>query len=409
MIVFNNWTLTVTGLVARQYDNLSRRIDIEGDLPEGYIWQLLVQSGSNADTILLEPTENGIGALLTADNLSKSGEYYFQLRGTLATDGVTRQHTNMVSSFVPESLTGLGSWPVVPTEFAQVEARILELYQHPPVPGSNGYWLMWDEEKDEYVESHLSLPDISVGPQGETGPQGPAGRDGTAATICIDRVEQLAYGATPTVTELDGSTSSARVYALGIPAGKPGDTGIPGADGISPTVTVTRNDDNSGAIITVTNADGVTTSVEVLDGTDSNVITIPEDESYELVATIEITESVTAITQNFEKSYKELYIFFDQIVANLGTQIFVNTLGSENNFAGTTASYKVARLIHRKGIGMERQDSTGHGSYGFWQSAGITRRYDFGTDTDISSITIRPANINTTTLDSGTIKIYGRI
>ena len=43
MIVFNNWTLTVTGLIARQYDNLSRRIDVEGDLPAGYTWQLLVQ------------------------------------------------------------------------------------------------------------------------------------------------------------------------------------------------------------------------------------------------------------------------------------------------------------------------------------------------------------------------------
>lgn len=181
MIVFNNWTLSVTGLIARQYDNLSRRIDVEGDLPAGYTWQLLVQSGGNADTILLEPTEKGAGALLTADNLSKSGEYYIQLRGVLEADGVTRRHTNVVSAYIPESLTGLGTWPEVPTEFAQVEARILELYQHPPVPGSNGYWLVWDTDKDEYVESQLALPDVSVGPQGpkgdkgDPGPQGPRG------------------------------------------------------------------------------------------------------------------------------------------------------------------------------------------------------------------------------------------
>lgn len=163
MIVFNNWTITVTGMIARQYDNLSRRIDIEGNLPAGYTWQLLVQCGGNADTILLEATETGAGAVLTADNLSKSGEYYIQLRGVLEADGVTRRHTNVVSAYIPESLTGLGTWPEVPTEFAQVEARILELYQHPPIPGSNGYWLVWDTDKDEYVESQLALPEAAAG------------------------------------------------------------------------------------------------------------------------------------------------------------------------------------------------------------------------------------------------------
>lgn len=187
MLQFNNWQLSVTGLIARQYDNLSRRIDVEGDLPAGYTWQLLVQCGGNADTILLEATEKGAGAVLTADNLSKAGEYYIQLRGVLEADGVTRRHTNVVSAYIPESLTGLGTWPEVPTEFAQVEARILDLYQHPPIPGSNGFWLVWDTEKDDYVESQLALPDVSVGPQGpkgdkgdkgDPGPQGPQGEVG---------------------------------------------------------------------------------------------------------------------------------------------------------------------------------------------------------------------------------------
>lgn len=378
MIVFNNWTLTVTGLIARQYDNLSRRIDVEGGLPAGYTWQLLVQSGGNADTILLEATETGAGALLTADNLSRSGEYYIQLRGVLEADGVTRRHTNVVSAYIPESLTGLGTWPEVPTEFVQVEARILELYQHPPIPGSNGYWLVWDADKDEYVESQLALPDVSVGPpgaagfsptvsltetaegvridvtdqegtesatikngqdgapgkdgapgtdgapgkdgsdgqaatleltgaeslpagstptvveqagstaqarkyllkipsgaDGKDGQDGQPGQDGASATVSISRIDLLDYGVAPTVTELDGSTSSARVYALGIPAGKPGDTGSPGADGVSPTVTVARNEADTGAVITAANADGTTTSVEVLDGADGDTYTLP--------------------------------------------------------------------------------------------------------------------------------------
>ena len=406
MMTFKNWTLSVTGLVARQYDNLSRRIDIEGNLPEGYTWQLLVQCGKNADTILLEPTKTGVGAALTADNLSVSGEYYFQLRGILTADGVTKQHTNMVSSFVPESLTGLGTWPKVPAEFAQVEARILELYQHPPVPSSNGYWLVWDTDKNEYVESQLSLPDISVGPQGEMGPPGPAGKDGADATVCIARADVLAYDALPTVTELEGSTSSARVYALGIPAGKPGAFG---ADGVSPTVTVARNEADTGAVINVINADGSTASVEVLDGADGGIISGVEDSPYELAATIEITEAVSIITQDFEKSYKELYVFFENITASQSAQIMINTLSSANGFAGTTAYYRVSRLIHRSGMGMERQDSTGHGTYGFWNDGTITRRYDLGTDADIDYVTIKPSNPNTTTITGGTFKIYGRV
>ena len=184
MILFDNWTIWMfpeAAPFAQQYDDGSRRVDVEGDLPEGYTWQLLVQCGDSADTILLTPTQKGVGAVLGADNLSLAGSYDLQLRGTLEADGTTKRHTNVVSCFVPESLTGLGTWPEVPTEFAQAEARILELHRHPPVPGSNGCWLVWDTDKDEYVESQLVLPDVSVGPQGpqgETGPQGPKGDTG---------------------------------------------------------------------------------------------------------------------------------------------------------------------------------------------------------------------------------------
>ena len=184
MILFDNWTIWMfpeTAPFAQQYDDGSRRVDVEGDLPEGYTWQLLVQCGDSADTILLTPTQKGVGAVLGADNLSLAGSYDLQLRGTLEADGTTKRHTNVVSCFVPESLTGLGTWPEVPTEFAKAEARILELHRHPPVPGSNGCWLVWDTDKDEYVESQLVLPDVSVGPQGpqgETGPQGPKGDTG---------------------------------------------------------------------------------------------------------------------------------------------------------------------------------------------------------------------------------------
>lgn len=55
------------------------------------------------------------------------------------------------------------------------------------------------------------------------GRDGENGEDGAAATLEITGVTALAYGATPTVTEQEGSTAQARTYVLGIPAGKPGE------------------------------------------------------------------------------------------------------------------------------------------------------------------------------------------
>ena len=56
--------------------------------------------------------------------------------------------------------------------------QLIAINQHPPIPGSKGYWLIWDTDKSAYVESELPLPDISVGPQGPQGEQGPQGKPG---------------------------------------------------------------------------------------------------------------------------------------------------------------------------------------------------------------------------------------
>ena len=40
-------------------------------------------------------------------------------------------------------------------------AKVIDLNNHPPIPGSNGYWMLWDTDKGEYVESDLPLPEVS--------------------------------------------------------------------------------------------------------------------------------------------------------------------------------------------------------------------------------------------------------
>ena len=42
-------------------------------------------------------------------------------------------------------------------------AKIIDLNNHPSIPGGNGYWLIWDTDRGAYVESDLPLPEVSSG------------------------------------------------------------------------------------------------------------------------------------------------------------------------------------------------------------------------------------------------------
>lgn len=42
-------------------------------------------------------------------------------------------------------------------------AKVIDLNNHPPVPGNNGYWMLWDTDRGAYIESDLPLPEVSSG------------------------------------------------------------------------------------------------------------------------------------------------------------------------------------------------------------------------------------------------------
>ena len=50
-------------------------------------------------------------------------------------------------------------------------AKVIDMNNHPPVPGDNGYWLLWDTDSNTYVESEFPLPDMSGIPDGGTAGQ----------------------------------------------------------------------------------------------------------------------------------------------------------------------------------------------------------------------------------------------
>ena len=169
-IHISGWTICPPDeLIARQYDNL-RRIEVAGDIPEGYSWDLLLCHGTMYDAIPLQADSGGLSVALTASQCSESGTYYIQLRGAAA-DGAVR-HTNVVSAIVPSSLSGTASWPTIPSEFEALEARMRDLASHPPIPGEDGKWQIWDVDAGKYVQSDFVAP---AGPAGATGPSGSPG------------------------------------------------------------------------------------------------------------------------------------------------------------------------------------------------------------------------------------------
>lgn len=153
------WTICSPGeLIARQYDNL-RRIEVTGDIPDGYSWDLLLCCGNLYDAIPLQAASGGLSATLTAAQCSQFGPYYIQLRGT--EPGGAVRHTNVVPTIVPRSVSGTASWPTIPSEFEAFETRMRDIASHPPIPGEDGKWQIWDPDADKYVPSDFPLPEGS--------------------------------------------------------------------------------------------------------------------------------------------------------------------------------------------------------------------------------------------------------
>ena len=252
---FSQWLISPRqGIVGRQYDNLSHSLVVVGDLPAGYTWDMLVEARGKYNVIPLTSTETGASAPLTDDQLAFGDTYYaFQLRGV---QGDLIHHTNAVQVYVPETIVGPGTWPVLPTEFSQAEANIRELNAHPPVPGENGYWMLWDLDTHSYVQSQLVVPGlrIKIG-ETTTGEPGtpakvtnsgtntapvlnftiPEGEKGDAATIQVGEVTASDPGSKPQVR--NSGTENAAVFDFVLPRGQTGPTGQAATIEVESTVT----------------------------------------------------------------------------------------------------------------------------------------------------------------------------
>lgn len=188
MIYFKDWEISHDGsILARQYDHLSRVLLVRG-VPQGYDWEIRIRKGKWYEAIPLSPMEGDVGCVLTEKHLALWGWYSLQLVGTLRADGVTVQHSNVISVFVEESLTD-GDWPVSPSEFTRLESNVREMNGHPPIPGENGFWMLWELDSHSYKESAFPLPKGLDGKDGKDGINGKDGTDGRNGTDGKDGVD----------------------------------------------------------------------------------------------------------------------------------------------------------------------------------------------------------------------------
>lgn len=153
----------VDGTLGYQGDNLVNTIQVTVDKDSTWNYKLDMYKGKSKcfDSVLMTRDGNVCTVQLTNEILSYGGRYIFQLRGY--TDTQT-YHSDIFESWVNASIEYQDDCKQacecdckLPTEFYQVEDNVTEINNHPPYPGDNGKWMIWDVNKHEYVESDIEV------------------------------------------------------------------------------------------------------------------------------------------------------------------------------------------------------------------------------------------------------------
>lgn len=138
-------------------DNLAVTLALDTDLPEGWDLKLDVEKEGKKNIIQLERSGQVYSVQLTSSMLASGGLYLLQVRGTL---GEQIRHSNQFYAAVHHSINAVDAFPPsLPSEFEQMEDRLTDINNHPPRPGANGFWQIYDPDTGEYVPSNIPLPD----------------------------------------------------------------------------------------------------------------------------------------------------------------------------------------------------------------------------------------------------------
>lgn len=351
MISFVDWKLKGTAEF-RQYDNFTSSLDIYGEIPEGWTYQLYISCKGNLNIVNLTNENNThLYALFTADMLSINGLYYFQVKASMLERTETKvKHTNIISAVVNKSLSGDSKWPVLPTEFTDYENTIKELVldaelaiEKVPYIGDNTNWYVWDPKTKSFVDTGVSAAGSGSGGTVYMRVSGGyiqysndnktwidlisvdslKGQDGYSPFASVTETDD---GAEITITDKTGTTTAT------VKNGKNGATGAPGKDGVTPNIQI-------GAVTTLDAGSDATASMTGTAAEPLLNLGIPkgadgESETWELLSDTTLDEDVNYIKLTIPPC-KKIRAYFE------GHQVFSDGSETSNNFTTLTPSFTV--------------------------------------------------------------------
>ena len=223
-------------------------------------------------------------------------------------------------------------------------AKVIDLNNHPPAPGENGYWLIWDTDKGEYVESELPLPAVSVGPQGpkgDTGPQGPKGDTGATGATGPQGPKGDKGDTGPQGPQ--GEQGPQGIQGETGPQGPAGPAGAAGKDGAG--LDITGATVGQIAKITAVDDSGKPTAWEAAD----------LSSGWEVINEVTTTEDLSALVISTDKDgnafdLDEIRVFLRAKNVNSGSFFFYINSSTFNTQLDSAANWSVA-LRYRKGTG----------------------------------------------------------
>lgn len=150
-------TIIGTNIIGFEGNNLVNSITGNVDTESGwdFILKVFMVKTQQYNSIPMTRDNNIIYVTLTSDMMPVGGKYIGQFEMTK--DSQIMQ-TDQFEFWVNNSINLNAVWTPIPTTFEQLAENVRIMQLHPPVPGNNGFWLIWDVENSEYQESTQALP-----------------------------------------------------------------------------------------------------------------------------------------------------------------------------------------------------------------------------------------------------------
>lgn len=160
-ITNNEVTIVGSNIVGFEQSNMVAAITGTVDTEAGWNFTLLIQrmEDNSVDQIFFTRQDSVIYSVLTADMLPVSGRYIGQFQ---ISQGMMVGLTNQFEFWVENTVNLEDAFTPIPTAFLQLATNVRILYEHPPTPGENGYWMIWNPMTGEYEQSDIAVTALPI-------------------------------------------------------------------------------------------------------------------------------------------------------------------------------------------------------------------------------------------------------